>query len=524
MIPIEAAYRCGVGAARRVFLSHTSELRRYPPGRSFLSAAESAVTRAGDAVTDMAYFAAQDTASADMCRQEVLAADIYVLIAGFCYGSPVRDRPEVSYTELEFEAAAQLGKPRFAFLLEENAEGSRYLFTDKHTDRQLEFRERVNNELSTATFANPDQLETLVYQALIRPQVHRVSPSTEQRTVPTEAFPALAEQAQKRLQNLLTVLQRTGRVMEQVEHSSTKPAGMDNWESFADQDRRHEQIAASVTDPAADLTACSEQAFQAARDAGEYVRRLSARHFSRRASKLASVIKVVTELEAVSGELAGRVAEARDELTERAEDYPDYYQTPCAALSEAYELIDQASRNVTWMKQALDRLLTPETGSSAVAPPTGQRPNPDVTGSSNTRTEETDAVPIQVLGKAAATPSGAMNAQGGDDQVWIPEGYARRDGVFSVQVDGDSMSGNDIHEGDFVIVDPNQRPEDGDIAVVRTGGPDDTQTLVKRVQLSPNGELRSLESSNPRYPAMAAQSLDRPDVQDKVIGVFRRVG
>jgi hypothetical protein len=154
----------------RVFLSHTSELRQHPAGRSFVAAAEQAVIRAGGVVLDMAYFTAREDEPASYCREQVGQADVYAGILGFRYGSPVRDEPGCSYTELEFAAAGELGLPRLVFLLDEDAvlPLPRAMLSDPvHQDRQDAFRARVKEAGTTIGLAgSPEQLEVLLFQAL----------------------------------------------------------------------------------------------------------------------------------------------------------------------------------------------------------------------------------------------------------------------------------------------------------------------------------------------------------------------
>src|SRR6266581_2225174 len=104
----------------QVFVSHTSDMAQFPEGRPFVQAAMDAVGRAGMAPIDMRYFPAREGSPADYCRQRVRECEIYVAVVGFRYGSLVPGE-EISYTELEFQAATDYGLPRLVFLLDEVA-------------------------------------------------------------------------------------------------------------------------------------------------------------------------------------------------------------------------------------------------------------------------------------------------------------------------------------------------------------------------------------------------------------------
>src|SRR6266581_268655 len=154
----------------RVFVSHTTELRKYPEDRSFVAAAEEAVIRTRDMVLDMKYFTAREDKPADYCRQQVRQADVYVGIIGFRYGSVVTDDPSRSYTELEFDTATELGLPRLVFLLDEDAVlplPQSCLSDPQYGERQRAFRERVRAAgITVQRVGSHDRLETLLFHAL----------------------------------------------------------------------------------------------------------------------------------------------------------------------------------------------------------------------------------------------------------------------------------------------------------------------------------------------------------------------
>jgi WD40 repeat protein len=155
---------------RYVFLSHTSELRRHPHNDSFVAAAVRAVLRAKDVVVDMEYFPARQERPAAYCRRQVQESNVYVGIVGFRYGSLVRDEPELSYVELEFDEAARAGLPRLMFLLDDSEVlpvPAADLFDFQYIERQRAFRARIEAAGGMARLvSSPAQLELGLFQAL----------------------------------------------------------------------------------------------------------------------------------------------------------------------------------------------------------------------------------------------------------------------------------------------------------------------------------------------------------------------
>jgi WD40 repeat protein len=175
-----------------VFLSHTSEFAAYPRPRSYVQAAKDACNRNNFLPEDMSIWSAAGAPPAEQCRERVRDCDIYVGIIGFSYGSPVRDEPGHSYTELEFAEARNCGLHVLIFLLDEE-EGEMppgpSRGNPKHTARQEEFRQRLlTDRLTVARFRNPDHLGDLLgYSLRELPDTPRTAPVKQDRAAPFTA-------------------------------------------------------------------------------------------------------------------------------------------------------------------------------------------------------------------------------------------------------------------------------------------------------------------------------------------------
>jgi hypothetical protein len=128
-------------------LSPTAELRDFPKAKSYVAEVERAISAAGHVIADMSDFPAANQPAAEICVERVRGCDVYVGVLGTRYGSPVRDLPGVSYTELEFNTATEAKKDRLILMLDTNADDvgipASQLIDREFGDRQDAFRGRV---------------------------------------------------------------------------------------------------------------------------------------------------------------------------------------------------------------------------------------------------------------------------------------------------------------------------------------------------------------------------------------------
>jgi hypothetical protein len=152
----------------RVFLSHTSDFGTRPAkGNTYLDAAIRAVNAAEAVLTDMSLLPATEISPAELSAGLAADTDLYVGIIGWRYGSPVRETPDVSYTQLEFRNAGAAGVPRLVFLLDGDAASSE---ADPYAERQLAFRREIEDSgITIQRFDSPAGLETVLYRSLVNP-------------------------------------------------------------------------------------------------------------------------------------------------------------------------------------------------------------------------------------------------------------------------------------------------------------------------------------------------------------------
>jgi DNA polymerase V len=126
-------------------------------------------------------------------------------------------------------------------------------------------------------------------------------------------------------------------------------------------------------------------------------------------------------------------------------------------------------------------------------------------------------LPLDQVRVSAGFPSPAADYE--DKRLDINEYLVRNPvSTFFFSVEGDSMQGAEIFDGDVLVVDKSIRPRHGHIVIAFVDG----QRLVKRLYHR-NGRI-ALLAENPTYPALEIREGMELLVWGVVTGKFKRFG
>ena len=144
----------------------------------------------------------------------------------------------------------------------------------------------------------------------------------------------------------------------------------------------------------------------------------------------------------------------------------------------------------------------PPTRPAAAAAPAGARPI------------ELHATELPVMGRiAAGVPIEAISEV--SRTVAVPGQMVGRGHHYALEVQGDSMIGAGINDGDVVVIREQDTADDGDIVVALVEGHEATLKRFRR-----RGRTIALEAANPAYETRLFRD-DQVQVQGRLVGLIR---
>lgn len=129
-----------------------------------------------------------------------------------------------------------------------------------------------------------------------------------------------------------------------------------------------------------------------------------------------------------------------------------------------------------------------------------------------------DGVVVPVLGKVAAGAP-TLAEEHVEDYLTVPTSFAPGADLFALKVEGDSMVGAGILDGDVVVVQSRSDAASGDIVVALLPGPAEPEATVKRLKRERNRVM--LVPENPRLQPFEMDPEGR--ILGTVVTVLRRL-
>ena len=127
------------------------------------------------------------------------------------------------------------------------------------------------------------------------------------------------------------------------------------------------------------------------------------------------------------------------------------------------------------------------------------------------------AIELPLLGRVAAgAPIEAIET---NDALTIPEEFVRRpNNAFALRVQGESMIGEGILDGDFIVVEKRPVADNGETVVAVVDG----EATVKKIYRERGGRVR-LQPANPHMEPILVKERD-VEVRGVVVAVLRKYG